>query len=325
MTGYDRLSRLSDFSSKARIVEAGHNDAGQRIDNFLIKQLKGVPRTRIYKALRKGEVRVNGGRKKPTYQLSVGDQIRVPPIRHAGPGTLPVIPPGLLDHIPILFEDDHLLVVDKPAGLAVHGGSGMEYGLIEAFRQLRQGDAFLELVHRLDRETSGCLMLARSRRALTGLQRQLSEERSIRKHYVALIRGQFDRDPEDIRFPLRPSRGEGGVNTMSRHPEGQPAWSVFSCRQNIGNDSLVEIDLKTGRMHQARVHAALSGHPIAGDRLYGDRSFNRALKRFGLGRLFLHAERLRVTHPITGVVTDFYSPLNPNLADVIRNLGANAK
>jgi len=308
---------LSTASPKARLVQAGPNDAGQRIDNFLLKHLKGVPRTRIYKALRKGEVRVNGGRKKPTYQLSIGDQVRVPPIRFAEAGDAPVVPPGLLDHVPVLFEDDDMLVVDKPAGLAVHGGSGMEYGLIEALRQLREGEGFLELVHRLDRETSGCLMLARSRQALISLQDQLSRERSVRKHYLALVQGRFAHHPVSVRVALGQRRGRDGIKKMVRDPAGQAAHSVFSLREQVGDQSLVEIDLKTGRMHQARVHAALSGHPVAGDRLYGDRDFNRMLNRYGLGRLFLHAERLRITHPTSGQVMDFFAPLNPSLVDVI--------
>lgn len=308
---------MSDQPAKAKIVVAGPNDAGQRIDNFLLRQLKGVPRTRIYKALRKGEVRVNGGRKKPTYHLEAGDQVRLPPIRHSAAGEAPVIPPGLLDHVPILFEDDHMLVVDKPSGLAVHGGSGMEYGLIEAMRVLRGDDGFLELVHRLDRETSGCLMLARSRPALVALQAQLSKERSIRKHYVALVQGQFSESPAEIRFRLGNIRDQQGKQKMVRDDSGQVAHSVFKLRETIGDNAVMEIDLRTGRMHQARVHAALAGHPIAGDRMYGDRGFNRDLKRSGLGRLFLHAERLRIQHPISEQVQDFHAPLSEALETVL--------
>ena len=186
----------ADDPPAVRTVTAGPGDAGQRIDNFLARHLKGVPKARIYRALRKGEVRVNGHRARPHHHLADGDRVRIPPIRHSVAGEPPVVPEYLLDHIPVLFEDGDILVVNKPAGLAVHGGSGMDFGLVEALRQLRPDLDFLELVHRLDRETSGCLMLALSRPVLVSLQRQLAERRGIRKHYLALVRG---RRPERMR------------------------------------------------------------------------------------------------------------------------------
>ena len=305
---------------KARIVEAGPADIGQRIDNFLLKTLKGVPRTRIYKALRKGEVRVNGSRKKPTYQLAAGDMIRVPPIRHSVREGEVVIPGKLLDHVPVLFEDDQIMVVNKPAGLAVHGGSGMDYGLIEALRQLRPELAFIELVHRLDRETSGCLMLAKSRPALLILQHQLSEDRTVRKHYLTLVLGNT---PESFRneTPLKQMRNEEDHKRVVAFEGGQAALTVFKSRKQYAGAALLEADLRTGRMHQARVHACHAGFPIAGDRLYGNRDFNNKMKKLGLGRLFLHAERLRLEHPVSGQQQDFFAPLPLALEQVLSRLG----
>ena len=310
----------SSTAPKARVVEAGPADIGQRIDNFLLKTLKGVPRTRIYKALRKGEVRVNGSRKKPTYHIAAGDLIRVPPIRHSVSEGDVVIPNKLLDHVPVLFEDKEMMVVNKPSGLAVHGGSGMDYGLIEALRKLRPELVFIELVHRLDRETSGCLMLAKSRTALLALQQQLAEDRSVRKHYLALVMGNT---PDSFRngTPLKQTRNEEDHKRVVAFEDGQPALTLFHTRQQYDGAALVEADLKTGRMHQARVHACHSGFPIAGDRLYGDRAFNNEMRKLGLGRLFLHAERLRLDHPVTRQQHDFYAPLPPALESVLEKLG----
>jgi 23S rRNA pseudouridine955/2504/2580 synthase len=301
------------------MLTAGSADAGQRIDNFLMRQLKGVPRTRIYRALRKGEVRVNGSRTRPAYQLAEGDQVRIPPIRHSVSDT-PVVPDGLLDHVPTLYQDEHLLVVNKPAGLAVHGGTGMAYGLVEALRHLRPELGYVELAHRLDRETSGCLMLALNRPALVGLQRQLVAREGVRKHYLALVRDVPENLPLVIEAPLRPVRGKDGHRRVLVLPDGQPAQSGFRMRQCWGGSALLEVELFTGRMHQARVHAAHMGHPIAGDRLYGDERFNTAMRKSGLGRLFLHAERLRVQHPVTGIRHDFYAPLPEPLEQVLARL-----
>lgn len=311
----------SSSTPKARIVEAGPADVGQRIDNFLLKTLKGVPRTRIYKALRKGEVRVNGSRKKPTYHIALGDQIRVPPIRYSIREGDVVVPGKLLDHVPVLFEDDHMMVVNKPAGLAVHGGSGMDYGLIEALRQLRPELAYIELVHRLDRETSGCLMLAKNRPALLALQQQLSADRTVRKHYLALVMGNT---PDVFRndTPLKQTRNAEDHKRVVAFEDGQLALTLFRCRQGFKDATLIEADLKTGRMHQARVHACHAGFPIAGDRLYGDRLFNNEMKKLGLGRLFLHAERLRLDHPVSGQQQDFYAALPGALEAVLGKLDA---
>jgi len=306
------------MSDKARaiaveVVEVSPEQAGQRIDNFLIKRLKGVPKTRLYRALRSGEVRVNGARKKAPYQLRAGDRLRIPPLRRAAPGAAPWIPAALLRKIPVLFEDRHLLVVDKPAGLAAHGGSGVQYGLIEALRKLRADEPVLELVHRLDRDTSGCLILAKSRAALLALQAQLGVERSIGKDYAALIKGGWPGGDREINRPLaRPPRAAGHKRSVAR--------SVFSPRRRWQACTLVNIRLLTGRMHQARLHAAAIGQPIAGDRLYGDAQFNRMTRQAGLGRLFLHAERLRFAHPVSGAALEARAPLPAALEAVLENL-----
>ena len=305
---------------KARIIEALDADAGQRIDNFLLKHLKGVPRARIYKALRKGEVRVNGARKKTTYKIVSGDQIRVPPIRHRdSPGDLPV-PEKVLDQIPVLFEDDAMLVVNKPSGLAVHGGSGIAFGLIEAMRKLRPEIKFLELVHRLDRETSGCLMLAKTREVLLGLQSQLSGDRSMRKFYVALLKGLLDDDEMVVTLPLIQVRDRHGLKRVVVSEQGQSAHTVFRTRKAFPSTTLADIELKTGRMHQVRVHASASAHPIAGDRVYGDPDFNAQMNKLGNRRLFLHAERLRLQHPVSKITQDFYAPLPQTLEEILEKL-----
>ncbi len=310
------MARQESGGPRARLVTAGSDDAGQRIDNFLLRQLKGVPKTRIYRALRKGEVRVNGSRAKPAYHLVEGDRVRIPPIRHSEAGR-PVVPDNLLDHVPVLFEDDHLLVVNKPAGIAVHGGSGLAFGLVEALRQLRPELGFLELVHRLDRETSGCLMLALSRPALVALQRQLVERDGIRKHYLALLRGKLEGAPLNVTAPLAQTRTAEAYRRVVVDAAGQEAHSRFGVRTALRDTTLAEVELLTGRMHQARVHAAHINHPIAGDRTYGDPAFNESLRKLGLGRLFLHAERLRIRHPVTDQQQDLYAPLPEPLERIV--------
>jgi len=293
--------------ARVEIIEVAPEQAGQRIDNFLIAQLKGVPKTRLYRALRGGEVRVNGARKKPPYQLRAGDKLRIPPLRRSPAAAPP--PRALLENIPVLFEDECMLVVDKPSGLAAHGGSGMRYGLIEALRVLRDELPRLELAHRLDRETSGCLMLAKSRDALLALHAQLAERR-VGKDYVALLRGAWRGGAREIDAPLR--RRAGAKPLQAR--------SVFAPRLRLPGCSLVGIALLSGRMHQARAHAAAAGHPVAGDRRYGDREFNRAMRAAGLRRMFLHAERLRFAHPLSGLPLEVHAELPPALSAVVAAL-----
>ena len=325
-------------ATKVESVEVGVEQAGQRIDNFLIKYLKGVPKTRLYRALRSGEVRVNGARKKAPYQLCVGDRLRIPPIRRSQPPAELQIPDSLLEKIPALFEDRHMLVVNKPAGLASHGGTGMPYGLIEALRKLRPDLAYLELAHRLDRETSGCLMLAKSRASLLALQAQLGTERSVGKEYVALVKGAWSGGEREVDIPLTRVPTKRPVNVVEKTPAKRPARvvektpttaarelqarSVFSARWSSPQCALVDIRLLTGRMHQARIHAASIGNPIAGDRLYGDREFNRHMKKLGLSRLFLHAQSLRFSHPATAAPMEIHAPLPASLQQVLDKLPA---
>ncbi len=287
--------------AKVRIIEITADSEGQRIDNFLLKRLKGVPKTRIYRALRTGEVRVNGSRKRAPYSLQLGDRVRIPPIRHSVSTSAANIPPDVLKHVPVLYEDDHLLVVNKPAGLAVHGGTGVSFGLIDAFRALRPESGYLELVHRLDRETSGCLMLAKNRPCLRALHEKLGQDRAVEKLYTALVKGIWNESRTVIRQPLRKHAGGNESARMMVDPAGQMAISVVQPMQHFADSTLVSIQLKTGRTHQARVHCASMGYPIAGDKLYGEDAFNQTMKKRGLGRLFLHAREIRLTHPMTGL------------------------
>ena len=305
---------------KVRMIEITESEVGQRIDNFLIKMLKGVPRTRIYKAVRSGEVRVNRSRIKVSHKLNIGDQVRIPPIRYAQDNQPPVIPPNLLDNVPILFEDPHLLVLDKPAGLAVHGGTGVQYGLIEALRQLRPRAGYLELVHRLDRETSGCLMLAKTRTALLELQQQLGEHRSIGKYYLALVLGSFQDRSRTVNLALSIKTESGKKKRSVVDPKGQASVSRIKPVRHFLNSTLVEIELRTGRMHQARAHCSAIEFPIAGDGLYGDNGFNRKMKKLGLGRTFLHAHKLKIDHPVTKKPVELEAPLPPSLRAVLDKL-----
>ena len=300
-----------------RIV--GSNEHGQRVDNFLIRHLKGVPKTRIYKAVRCGEVRVNGSRIKVSRKLIEGDKVRIPPLRMSQDKDRVVIPPKLLESIPVVFEDEHLMVVDKPSGLAVHGGSGLPFGLIEALRQLRPDLSFIELAHRLDRETSGCLMLAKSRKALLAIQSQFSADRLAEKTYLALVEGDWDATDQRIDFPLS-RMTDSNIKKIEAGANGQRAVSVVSTVSRYAEGTLVRLELKTGRMHQARVHCATAGHPVAGDRTYGNRNFNRAMKKLGLGRLFLHAWTLAIVHPDTGRPLSFEASLPEQLNSVLEKL-----
>ncbi len=300
-------------------VSAGPAEHGQRVDNFLIRHLKGVPKTRIYKAVRSGEVRVNGSRIKVSHRLAAGDRVRIPPLRMSPDKDRIAVPPGLLERIPVLFEDEHLMVVDKPSGLAVHGGSGLPFGLIEAVRQLRPGLPFIELAHRLDRETSGCLMLAKSRRALLAIQSQFSAERPAEKIYLALVEGDWRATDQRIDLPLL-RMAAGDMKKTRVDPNGQRAASVISTVSRYAEGTLVRLELETGRMHQARVHCAAAGHPVAGDRTYGNRDFNRAMRKPGLGRLFLHAHALSIVHPDSGRPVSFDAPLPEQLSSVLERL-----
>jgi 23S rRNA pseudouridine955/2504/2580 synthase len=302
--------------------DVGEEGAQQRVDNYLTRLLKGVPKSHIYRILRSGEVRVNSRRVQPEHRLTVGDRMRLPPVRTAlrtepAPEARVATPRFALR---ILHEDDALLVIDKPARLAVHGGSGIGSGVIEQLRRERPNGRFLELVHRLDRDTSGVLMLAKRRSALTELHRQLREGR-VRKIYLALVSGHWQDVKRDVKLPLHKyivGRGERRVRVQE---EGQAAHTIFRLKRKCGEFSLLEAELKTGRTHQIRVHLAHLGYPIAGDDKYGDFELNRALAQRGLKRMFLHACSLRIEHPSSHEAVTFSAPLPHELTRFTAQLG----
>jgi 23S rRNA pseudouridine955/2504/2580 synthase len=303
-----------------RQLEIDESRSGQRLDNYLIGVLKGVPKSRIYRLLRKGEVRVNRGRAKPDYRLQAGDVVRLPPVRMTAAPDRVREGKGyewLGGHI--LYEDEYLLALNKPAGLAVHSGTGIALGVIEVLRALRPNAPMLELAHRLDRDTSGCLLLAKTRPALLDLHRQLREG-GMRKHYAALVKGVWRGRMREVAVALETDSRRARGSKVQAREEGKEAVSRFTPKQVYGPATLVDIELLTGRTHQARVHAAHIGHPIAGDDKYGDWDFNRAMRAQGLKRLFLHAARLEFRHPITRGKLRFEAPLPPDLSAFLEQL-----
>lgn len=308
-------------SQKVQFIEISTSQAGQRIDNFLLTLEKGVPKSRIYRAIRKGEVRVNKGRIKQTYKIQAGDVIRVPPLRVAERETPTQVSDSLKQQLlqDIIFEDDSMLVLNKPSGLAVHAGSQIQLGVIEAFRLIKPELPFLELVHRLDRDTSGCLLLAKSRDSLLNLQQQLLSDQ-IDKRYLTLLKGLMPNSQQLVEQPLLKNTVSSGERMVRVTADGKQAKTLFMRQQALSIAQLTEVKLFTGRTHQIRVHAAWSGHPVAGDDKYGDRDFNKTLKSFGLKRLFLHAWRLGIQHPLTGEPMQLEAPLPDKLQLVISNL-----
>ncbi|MGE5154789.1 MAG: RluA family pseudouridine synthase [Bdellovibrio bacteriovorus] len=300
------------------LVRVDEESVGQRIDNFLLRHLKGVPKSHLYRVLRRGEVRVNKGRVKADYRLQGGDLVRIPPVRAAEPRAAGLAPSEQLRRIErsVLYEDERLLVIDKPAGLAVHGGSGLSYGLIETLRQLRPG-AELELVHRLDRDTSGCLVVSKRRSTLRNLH-ELIREGGMEKRYLALILGDLASGQVRVDAPLVKNVLTGGERLVRvDRAEGKPARTLFRRLRRLpfegGVATLVEAELLTGRTHQIRVHAAHLGSPLAGDPKYGDFEANRRLKALGLPRLFLHAHALSFRADYMSRPLRVESPLPPEL------------
>jgi len=294
--------------------------AGQRIDNFLIRQLKGVPKSFVYRILRRGEVRVNKGRIKAGYRLQPGDMVRIPPVRlsdrsRPSPGQWIT---KRLDGA-VLYEDDRFLVLNKPSGLAVHGGSGLSHGVIEALREMRTEDRHLELVHRLDRETSGCLLIARKRSALRILH-ELLRTRQVRKRYLALLAGSWPRDSLEVDEPLAKNRLQSGERMVRVDPRGKQAQTRFRVLRRYRDAMLVEARLMTGRTHQIRVHAAHLGTPILGDDKYGDDLLNRRMREKGLRRLFLHATSLGFRWPEEEGDITVKAPLDPDLDTLLERL-----
>jgi 23S rRNA pseudouridine955/2504/2580 synthase len=310
-------------ASAARTVRVPDDRAGQRLDNFLLGQLKGAPRSLIYKLVRSGQVRVNGGRAKAERRLEGGDEVRIPPVRLSEPAEKGAPPRGLLDALEaaIVFEDARLLALNKPSGVASHGGSGVSFGAIEAMRALRPRES-LELVHRLDRDTSGLLVLAKKRSALSELQALMREDGGITKRYLALQVGRLPDGVLTVDAPLHIGLRQGGERHVQVHASGKPSRSHFRVLERRGGQSYCEVRIDTGRTHQIRVHAQHLGHPIAGDLKYGDEEANRRLReQIGLKRMFLHASTLEFALDDGRAPYLLNAPLVPELVDVLDRLG----
>ncbi|MCG2577549.1 RluA family pseudouridine synthase [Dechloromonas sp. XY25] len=305
-------------------VVIGDEEQGQRLDNFLIRCCKGVPKSHIYRILRSGEVRVNSKRVDATYRLRAGDNLRIPPIRIAER------PQNEVDELakqrvdlPIIFEDEAMLVIDKPEGVAVHGGSGVSFGVIEALRRQRPQAKFLELAHRLDRETSGVLLVGKKRLALTALHDMFREHGAgADKRYLVLIKGRWMNNTQHVKLPLHKYLTEGGERRVSVDPQGKASHTVFRLLARWPEVSLLEAQLKTGRTHQIRVHLAHLGFPILGDEKYGDFALNKELKRDGLKRMALHAWRMAFRHPLTASPLECVAPLPNGIGRYIATLDA---
>ncbi|MBX3650761.1 MAG: RluA family pseudouridine synthase [Burkholderiales bacterium] len=308
------MNKLSKDSTLRQPI--GEDAAGQRIDNYLMRRLKGVPKSHIYRILRSGEVRVNSGRIGPDYRLQRGDELRIPPIRVAQPAERPSVAAAAGFRPEVLFEDEALLVIDKPAGLAVHGGSGVSFGVIEALRQSRPGHSFLELVHRIDRETSGVLMLAKKRAALVELHRQM-QAGEVSKHYFTLVKGLWKERKRMVDLPLEKKVRASGERKVKVGPAGDSAITIFRLERRVGPYSLLDAELKTGRTHQIRVHLSHLGYPILGDDKYGDFALNKALAKQGLKRMFLHSAKIGIRHPLSGGKLLFEAPLPAELRGFI--------
>ncbi|UCC55745.1 MAG: 23S rRNA pseudouridine(955/2504/2580) synthase RluC [Gammaproteobacteria bacterium] len=307
-------------TSQVRLIEVTREEAGQRIDNFLSRHLKGVPRSKIYRILRRGEVRVNSGRIPPSYKIKAGDRVRIPPVRVATEQPATVAGNWLADiEARVVFENPRLLVIDKPSGIAVHGGSGISHGIIEVLRARRPDAPYLELVHRLDRDTSGCLIIAKRRSTLRALHAQLRDGQ-MTKRYLALVRGRWTDGRRRVTEALKKNRLQGGERVVRIEADGKPAETVFRPVSVYDVASLVEVDLHTGRTHQIRVHAAHIDYPLAGDSRYGDAEFNRTMKTLGLRRLFLHAHLIEFTDPAGGEVLTVSTPLDDELKRVLDKL-----
>lgn len=303
---------------KVRQVNVSAEEAGQRIDNFLARYLKGVPKSHIYRILRRGEVRVNSGRIRAQYKVCAGDTVRIPPVRIAPAKSGQKAPDFSLEKH-ILFENQRCLVINKPSGIAVHGGSGVSHGVIEALRAERPQAPYIELGHRLDRETSGCLVLAKRRSFLRAFHEQLRHGR-VEKHYLALVAGAWKGGKQTVDVPLRKNQLRGGERMVTVDADGKQAVSVISPVSCYKNATLVEVVLKTGRTHQIRVHGTHIGHPLAGDKKYGDPVFNRQMRALGLRRMLLHAHLLEFTDPSNDEVITVSSPLGDDVKAVLAQL-----
>ena len=329
------VSQLSpDFFQVSQTL-VGEDAHGQRLDNFLFRIAHGVPKSHIYRIVRSGQVRVNGRRVDNAYRLQTGDVLRIPPLRIARreEACADEIMAGaqLKAALPILYEDAALLVINKPAGLAVHGGSGVSFGVIEALRRQRPQAKFLELAHRLDRETSGILLVGKKRSALTVLHDMFREsssghgERRVDKRYFVLVAGRWQEPLRHVRLPLFKFLLESGERRVRVDALGKLAHTVFRLLARWENFSLLEAELRSGRTHQIRVHCAAMGYPIAGDEKYGDFALNRALVQKGLKRMFLHAWKMRLPHPVSGEALSLEAPLPVALTGFLREISCREK
>ncbi len=319
--GSVKIRAMTQIQQQVQLLTIEAEHEGQRIDNFLKTQLKGVPKSLIYRILRKGEVRVNKKRIKPEYKLCPGDEVRVPPVRVAEKNELPSANLGSIQRLEsqILFEDDAMIVLNKPSGMAVHGGSGLSFGVIEGLRALRPDARFLELVHRLDRDTSGVLLVAKKRSALRSLHEQL-RIKTMRKQYLALVRGQWQPHVKVVNAPLRKNDLQSGERVVRVSSDGKPSETRFRIARQFAEATLVECSPITGRTHQIRVHTQHAGHPIACDDKYGEAAFDEKMRSQGLKRLFLHAWKLTFTHPIDGREVLIEAPLAPELDNFLNKL-----
>lgn len=309
---------MNEIRTEVQFVDIDDDMAGQRIDNFLRNQLKTIPKSVIYRILRKGEVRVNKKRIKAEYKLAAGDIVRIPPVTIEVKEQTSVAPSTKLNRVAeleacILYEDEHLLVLNKPSGTAVHGGSGLKFGAIEALRALRPQARFLELVHRIDRDTSGILLVAKKRSALRQLQSQF-REKTVQKYYYALVMGNWQAQCKVVNAPLLKNE----VNSIVRvNPTGKPSETRFRIIEKFSQATLIQASPITGRTHQIRVHTQYVGHPIAWDDRYGDRRFDAYTAQFGIDRLFLHAANIQFLHPSTGEKMEINAPLDNQLVQAL--------
>ncbi len=313
---HSAIPAATNTTLEVKWLTVDEESAGQRLDNFLIRHLKGVPKTHVYRIIRSGEVRVNKGRAAADTRIETGDVVRLPPVRISDKVAEKAARPAPGREFPLLLEDDALMAIDKPAGVAVHGGSGVSFGVIEQLRQARPQAKLLELVHRLDRETSGILLIAKKRSALKHVQDQF-RERETGKTYLALVQGNWPEKLKVIDSSLHKyllPDGERRVKvTTPEDPDGMRSITLVKVSERLQGCTLLEVTIKTGRTHQIRVHLASKGHPIAGDDKYGDFEWNKMLNKQGLKRMFLHAWRLQFTHPTSGKRIELKSALPPEL------------
>jgi 23S rRNA pseudouridine955/2504/2580 synthase len=309
------MNGLGKESARVQTIDERH--ASQRLDNYLVSLLKGVPKSHIHRIVRSGQVRINSQRVESSHRLRAGDRVRIPPIRLARPAAKP--PPGKASRLPVLFEDEFIVAIDKPAGAAVHGGSGISFGIIEQLRSARPHAKFLELVHRLDKGTSGVLLLAKKRSALITLHVQLTRQ-EMTKCYCVLVRGEWPEAKRQVSLPLRKYVSKAGERKVAVVAQGKESRTLFSLRKKWRDLSLLNAELRTGRTHQIRVQLAHLGHPIAGDDKYGDFEWNRELAKNGLKRMFLHAESVTFAHPHSGERMTLTSRLPPELDSLLARL-----